>query len=262
MQFKKTFLAIAALTAASSVLAQISIPNPLVSPPKKVAADPNAIAETMPPLPPGAKRARGAGQGDTGSLDNAPIMEAVPLGLKARLGNFYVAAVVGNSAILRQNTTPLGNQNAMGSSMPAGVQSSNIGQSSTPGAFGQGQGQASTAATNLMPRLASISVKNGELVEFFEDYPLLARVDGHRVTLYLAKDNTKLQAKGKMVVVFSGSVESASSLAPHYVPATASLEKPDTTYRDSVSVSQEASNLNSSSTTTSSAPGTPASTTR
>lgn len=260
MQFKKTFLAIAALTAASSVLAQVSIPNPLVSPPKKVTADPNAIAEMMPPVPPGAKRARGAGQGDANVLENAPSLETVPAGLKARLGNFYVAAVVGNSAILRQNTISIPGQNGMANTTQLGVQGNTTGQAGVTGA--SGQGQTPTSAANLMPRLASIAVKNGELVELFEDAPLLARVEGHRVTLYLAKDDAKLQAKGKMVVVFSGSVESASSLAPHYVPATTSLEKPDTTYRDSVSVSQEASHLISSSPTASSTSGTPASSAR
>jgi hypothetical protein len=204
------------LQPALSAHAQMQIPNPLLQPQRA----------KMPIVPPGPPPASGISDNipspfspmsldgaNRGGQQNDALRE-----IRDRFSGFHVSAILGNQAVLRRD---IGTIRMSVAPVNAG---SSIG--STP--------QQPIGAQNTGGRSETFLVVDGEMIEFVgEAVALVPRITANRVFIYFV-DNTKTtkDKPARNPVVFIGEVESSEATSIQ----ARTLEKPDSTYRQSISV--------------------------
>lgn len=237
------------LLVSSSCLAQMQIPNPLIQPATSKAPQKN---EANPPLPPGSAASyngpRGmpespyqmGGAGKEQAQTKSPFIE-----VRERLSQFYVSAIVGNSAILRRTAAPQSIGGTAGGSPQYGL----------PPSVAMGMAQQAKAPLP-QGQTETLILTDGEPIDFLGDgISLTPKITANVVYVYYTQDGGLAKRSARRQVAFLGQVESTVASTP--VPLQ--LFKPDPAYKQQVSVETKsrssASNGNVNNSSASQAPG-------
>lgn len=225
-------IALATLTIdASQAFAQMQIPNPLIRPRSLATgnADPTGTTETGPAQQRPASPPNFPAPAYTAPLPNGlsaaqaddPYARDL-IDLRDRLSAFYVSAIVGKKAILRRSASA---QRTGGAQL--GVQATGTSMAPLPLASG---------AVTPSARNDSITVTDGELLDAVSNNgTLMTKISNGRVVIFHVQELGTLSGGrlgGRRAIVFAGDVENSGTPA---LPAIV-LERPDPSYRRSISV--------------------------
>ena len=204
LSFIFCLLALTFATASSA-----DIPNPLLKPGTATRPGTPAGLPSLPPPPMPQEVTRTISAGTTSAVSD----------LRTTLAGYYVSAVVGKTAVLRQ-----GGNAAPGQSGGVGLQPMNT-PSQPLGASG-GQSVANSGVVAIDRRSESVTVKDGE-ISLVGAHAILAEVRNESVALYyLASERPESSpVTARLPLVFSGTVDSTNGRLPR-----TPIERPDSAY--------------------------------